>query len=328
MVAEPSWRGDPNAVYALGHDPEESAGLQRQADELAPERRSWNRGRSSSTRAGERPWPWRPRRPGRRARELAVTVATNADARELNEGVRTLRVAAGEVDDGAVATGMDAARTGTGDRVVTRRNDNTLAVANREAWTVSVVNDDGSLVAWGKERHVQLPAEYRGECRPARLCRHRLRQPGGDDGSGRHVGAPRTRAEAAALRPAPRRQRRVVVPEGWRSPAELQDALRRVESILAQRLARVAPVPVMDEAVRRAETEADRAIAEKGRPAAALTLARRGSSPGGDERRRWPPGPPVALLRSRAGQRRLRYSAGRRAHRPTGHQARKSPGSQ
>ena len=44
MVAEPSWRGDPNAVCALGYDPEESAGLQRQAAELAPERRSWSGG--------------------------------------------------------------------------------------------------------------------------------------------------------------------------------------------------------------------------------------------------------------------------------------------
>src|ERR1700683_3214942 len=37
IVAEGSQRGDPNAVYALGQNPEESARLQRQADELAPE---------------------------------------------------------------------------------------------------------------------------------------------------------------------------------------------------------------------------------------------------------------------------------------------------
>src|ERR1700757_955129 len=36
-VAEGSSRGDPNAVYALGQNPAESARLQRQADELAPE---------------------------------------------------------------------------------------------------------------------------------------------------------------------------------------------------------------------------------------------------------------------------------------------------
>ena len=91
---------------------------------------------------------------------LAVTVATNADATELNQAVRALRVAAGEVDDSTVATGMDGARIGAGDRVVTRRNDNALAVANRQSWTVTAVNDDGSLVVRGKERHVQLPVEY------------------------------------------------------------------------------------------------------------------------------------------------------------------------
>ena len=36
-MAERSLRGDPNAVYALGQNAEESARLQRQADELAPE---------------------------------------------------------------------------------------------------------------------------------------------------------------------------------------------------------------------------------------------------------------------------------------------------
>ena len=91
---------------------------------------------------------------------LAVTVATNADARELNQAARALRVAAGVVDDAVAVTGMDGVRIGKGDRVVTRRNDNALAVANRQSWTVSAVNDDGSLVVRGKHRHVQLPAEY------------------------------------------------------------------------------------------------------------------------------------------------------------------------
>ena len=36
-MAERSLRADPNAVYALGQNPEESARLQRQADELALE---------------------------------------------------------------------------------------------------------------------------------------------------------------------------------------------------------------------------------------------------------------------------------------------------
>jgi SAM-dependent methyltransferase len=37
IMADQSLRADPNTVYALGQNPEESARLQRQADELAPE---------------------------------------------------------------------------------------------------------------------------------------------------------------------------------------------------------------------------------------------------------------------------------------------------
>ena len=244
---------------------------------------------------------------------LAVTVATNADAAELNQAARALRVAAGEVDDSAVATGMDGARIGAGDRVVTRRNDNTLAVANRQSWTVSAVNDDGSLMVRGKERHVQLPAEYvtaavqlgyaatdygnqgvtaarsatwvgpatsagglyvgasRGRWENTlhvvadgpEEARDVLAAAVRRDRADRGLDAARARAEAEAVRPAPAPGPRVV-PEGWRSAAELEAALRRVESRLARELARAAPVPVMDEAVWRAETAADRAIAEQG----------------------------------------------------------------
>jgi len=251
---------------------------------------------------------------------LAVTVATNADARELNEATRALRVAAGEVDDNAVVTGMDGARIGAGDRVVTRRNDNGAGVANREAWTVSAVGEDGSLTLRGKQRHVQLPAEYVGTAvqlgyaatdygnqgvtatRSATWvgqatsagglyvgasrgrwentlhvvadgpdeARDILAAALRRDRADRGLDAARARAEAEALRPAPLRQRRVVVvPQGWRSAAELQKALHQLDIVLARELARAAPVPVLDEDVWRAETEADRAVAEKGRSTAA-----------------------------------------------------------
>jgi exodeoxyribonuclease V alpha subunit len=263
---------------------------------------------------------------------LAVTVATNADACELNQAVRGRRVAAGEVDDNAVASGMDGARIGAGDRVVTRRNDNTLAVANRQSWTVSAVGDDGSLTLRGKERHVQLPAEYvssavqlgyaatdygnqgvtaarsatwvgpatsagglyvgasrgrwentlhvvaEGPAEARDVLAAALRR----DRADRGLDAARARAEAEALRPAPKRQRnRVVVPEGWRSPAELQAALHRVEATLARELARAAPVPVMDEQAWRAETAADRAVAEKGRSTAEWYEAQAGQARAG-----------------------------------------------
>jgi exodeoxyribonuclease V alpha subunit len=251
---------------------------------------------------------------------LALTVATNADAAELNGAARALRVAAGEVDDQAVAPGMDGARIGAGDRVVTRRNDSALAVANRQSWTVKVVRDDGSLVVQDRQRQVELPAEYvagavqlgyavtdygnQGVTATRSLTWvNEATSAGGlyvgasrgrwqntvhvvadgpeeakdvlaaavrRDRSDRGLDAARARAEAEALRPTPKRQGGpVAVPEGWRSAAELQQALRKVDIILARELARAAPVPVMDEDVWRAEAEADRAIAAQGRATAA-----------------------------------------------------------
>ncbi|HTW09233.1 MAG TPA: AAA family ATPase, partial [Acidimicrobiales bacterium] len=91
---------------------------------------------------------------------LAVTVSTNADAREVSLVARMLRVAAGEVDDDVVAVGMDGVRIGRGDRVVTRRNDNAAGVANRETWMVGQVKEDGSLVLAGRHRQVVVPPEY------------------------------------------------------------------------------------------------------------------------------------------------------------------------
>ena len=247
---------------------------------------------------------------------LAVTVATNADATELSQAVRALRVEAGEVDDSVVATGMDDARIGAGDRVVTRRNDKTLAVANRENWTVAQVREDGSLAVKSRERHVQLPADYvrsavqlgyaatdygnqgvtaarsatwvgpatsagglyvgasRGRWENKlhvvadglEEARDTLARAVRRDRADRGLDAARARAEAEALRPAPKRQPRpVVVPEGWRSPVELQAALRRVEATLA----RVRPVAVIDDETWRSETAADRAVAKKGRSTAA-----------------------------------------------------------
>jgi exodeoxyribonuclease V alpha subunit len=91
---------------------------------------------------------------------LAVTVATNKDARAINRAVRELRVAAGEVDDSRTALSMDGERIGRGDRIVTRRNDAARDVANRESWTVEAVTTDGTVAAVSGARHVHLEAAY------------------------------------------------------------------------------------------------------------------------------------------------------------------------
>jgi hypothetical protein len=98
-----------------------------------------------------------------------VTVATNDEARALNDRIRAQRVQDGRVDDARTVTGSDGLSIGVGDLIQTRRNDRDLRVANRQTWTVQHVADDGTV--WVKEagsgrkrQHtVALPAEYVGE---------------------------------------------------------------------------------------------------------------------------------------------------------------------
>jgi ATP-dependent exoDNAse (exonuclease V) alpha subunit len=90
---------------------------------------------------------------------------TNADADAVNEVVRERLVQAGLVDDTVIARGSDGLRIGAGDRVMTRRNDPDLRVANRQTWTVQRVTDSGELTVRGDKpdhlpRVAQLPGGY------------------------------------------------------------------------------------------------------------------------------------------------------------------------
>ncbi|ROR95915.1 conjugative relaxase-like TrwC/TraI family protein [Salana multivorans] len=99
----------------------------------------------------------------------AITVATNDEAAELNERIRTGRIERGEVDDEVTATGSDGLAIGGGDLIQTRRNDTALGVANRQQWIVQQVTDDGTVyareVGSGRKnpRTVTLSPEYVGE---------------------------------------------------------------------------------------------------------------------------------------------------------------------
>jgi len=101
------------------------------------------------------------------AQVLAVTVATNDDADQVNRAVRDLRIRASLVDDSRVAVGRDGIRVGAGDRIVTRRNDPDLDVANRETWTVEAIRQDGTVQArsagGSTHRRVRLEAGYVAE---------------------------------------------------------------------------------------------------------------------------------------------------------------------
>ena len=102
-------------------------------------------------------------------RTVAATVATNDEARALNDRIRVQRLACGEVEDTTTATGNDGLPIGVGDVIATRKNDSTLRVANRQTWAVHSISSDGTV--WAVEnssrskhrRSVALPGSYVSE---------------------------------------------------------------------------------------------------------------------------------------------------------------------
>ncbi|MFC4244008.1 MobF family relaxase [Gryllotalpicola reticulitermitis] len=100
---------------------------------------------------------------------VAVTVATNDEARELNERIRAQRVRDGAVDDTRIAFGSDGLPIGGGDLIQTRRNDAEIGVTNRQTFTVQHAGDDGTLWVTNSadrrkhHRTIRLPAEYVAE---------------------------------------------------------------------------------------------------------------------------------------------------------------------
>lgn len=84
-----------------------------------------------------------------------------ADRREqvsdLNAAIRHQR--AGQQGGHSITT-VSGEQMGIGDRVVTRRNDPNLRVANRQTWTVADIDDTGGLTLRGRGRDRKIPAEY------------------------------------------------------------------------------------------------------------------------------------------------------------------------
>ena len=99
----------------------------------------------------------------------AITVATNDEAAELNERIRTGCIERGEVSDAVTTTGSDGLSIGAGDLIQTRKNDSDLGVANRQQWIAQQVTEDGTVyvreVGSGRKspRTVVLPPEYVAE---------------------------------------------------------------------------------------------------------------------------------------------------------------------
>jgi ATP-dependent exoDNAse (exonuclease V) alpha subunit len=95
------------------------------------------------------------------AGEFAALFAdTREQVAELNAAVRDRLAAAGHGDDTHTATTRSGQRIGPGDRVVTRRNDTGLQVANRDTWTVVQVATGGSVTVTGAYGQRGLSADY------------------------------------------------------------------------------------------------------------------------------------------------------------------------
>jgi exodeoxyribonuclease V alpha subunit len=94
----------------------------------------------------------------------AAVVDTRDHAATLNAAIRDRLVAADAVEDHRAAVTVDGQRIGAGDAVVTRHNDSTLGVANRQTWTVARVHRDGRLTVHDQGRRSrELPADYVGD---------------------------------------------------------------------------------------------------------------------------------------------------------------------
>jgi len=94
---------------------------------------------------------------GQRVRVLADT---NDQVAQLNTAIRERLIRAGQVDDSRAMTTRAGQLLGAGDLVMTRENDSTLDVANREVWTVTAVYRDGNLTVTGEQGRRTLPPEY------------------------------------------------------------------------------------------------------------------------------------------------------------------------
>ncbi len=92
---------------------------------------------------------------------VAIATATNEDAAALNALIQQAHAQAGHTTAPVTEiSGNDFLSIRNGDRLMTRKNDRELGVANRDVWTVDHVTSDRSVVVSDGKRTVRLPAEY------------------------------------------------------------------------------------------------------------------------------------------------------------------------
>jgi len=91
---------------------------------------------------------------------VLVIAETRERVAALNATIRDQLIATGRVDDTRAVTTAAGERIGVGDRVASRRNDRALDVANRDTWTVTGIEPDGTLALDGGRGERHLPASY------------------------------------------------------------------------------------------------------------------------------------------------------------------------
>lgn len=100
----------------------------------------------------------------RTAALAAVDGLVIADTRDqvaaLNAAIRDHRRAHGASPASPAVTTRSGETISAGDLVATRRNNAELGVANRDRWTITTVNTDGSLMVHGRRGTRHLPADY------------------------------------------------------------------------------------------------------------------------------------------------------------------------
>jgi hypothetical protein len=96
---------------------------------------------------------------------VLVMTDTREQMAALNGAIRDRLLAAGRLDDTRAVVTAAGERVGVGDRVATRRNDRDLSVTNRDTWTVTAIDTDGSLTLRGRRGTDlrRIPAGYARE---------------------------------------------------------------------------------------------------------------------------------------------------------------------
>ncbi|MGH8892610.1 MAG: MobF family relaxase [Actinomycetes bacterium] len=98
------------------------------------------------------------------AETRALVIAdTREQIADLNAAIRERRVTTGQVDDRRALVTQAGERIGVGDRIATRHNDYHLGVANRDTWTVTGIDPDGTLRLVGEHGHRSLPHVYNSQ---------------------------------------------------------------------------------------------------------------------------------------------------------------------